>query len=140
MFFGKMTKLSILFGYWQPWFQHYSQGRSSVPRQDSMNELIIKFWKMKLLVVSLINWCQIQSGISACVMSSEYFMRTSLYLVRLKIFEWIKFLRRRLLQLQENWAGRNFITAWRVNSRLIMHARMQRSIWNLQLATDSTFE
>ena len=27
-------------------------------------------------------------------MSSEYFMITSLYLVRLKIFQWIKFLQR----------------------------------------------
>ena len=35
------------------------------------------------------NWRQIQSGISACVMSSEHFTRTSLYLVRLEIFEWI---------------------------------------------------
>ena len=86
------------------------------------------------------NWCQIQSGISACVMSSEYFMRTSLYLVRLEIFEWIKVLRRHLHQFQENGAGRNFITASRVNSRLITHTRMQRSIWNLQLAMDSTFE
>ena len=86
------------------------------------------------------NWCQIQSGISACVMSSEYFTRTSLYLVRLKIFEWIKFLRRHLHQIQENGAGRNFITASRVNSRLITHARVLRSIWNLQLPTDSTFE
>ena len=83
------------------------------------------------------NWCQIQSGISACVMSSEYFTRTSLYLVRLKIFEWIKFLRRHLHQIQENGAGRNFITASRVNSRLITDARVQRSIWNLQLPTDS---
>ena len=86
------------------------------------------------------NWCQIQSGISACVMSSECFTWTSLYLVRLKILEWIKFLRRGLHQIQENWAGRNFITASRVNSRLITHTGMQRSIWNLQLATDSTFE
>ena len=86
------------------------------------------------------NWRQIQSGISACVMSSEYFTRTSLYLVRLEIFEWIKLLRRHLHQFQENGAGRNFITASRVNSRLITHTRMQRSIWNLQLATDSTFE
>ena len=38
------------------------------------------------------NWRQIQSGISACVMSSEHFTRTSLYLVRLEIFEWISFL------------------------------------------------
>ena len=29
------------------------------------------------------NWCQIQSSIPACIMSSEYFTRTSLYLVRL---------------------------------------------------------
>ena len=51
------------------------------------------------------------SGISACVMSSEYFTRTSLYLVRLKVFEWIKFLRIHLHQIQGNGAGRNFITA-----------------------------
>ena len=86
------------------------------------------------------NWCQIQSGISACVMSSEYFTRTSLYLVRLKIFEWIKLLRSHLHQFQENGAGRNFITASRVNSLLITHARVQISIWNLQLAMESTFE
>ena len=73
-------------------------------------------------------------------MSSEYFMRISLYLVRLEIFEWIKLLRRHLHQFQENEAGRNFITASRVNSRLITQARMQTSISNLQLATDSTFE
>ena len=35
------------------------------------------------------NWCQIQIGIPACVMSSEYFTRTSLYLVSLENFEWI---------------------------------------------------
>ena len=78
--------------------------------------------------------------IPVCAMSSEYFTRTSLYLVRLKIFEWIKFLRRHLHQIQGNWAGRNFVTASRVNSRLITHARMQRWIWNFQLPTDSTFE
>ena len=38
----------------------------------------------------------------ACVMSSEYFKRTSLYLVSLKIFEWIKLLRRHLHQTQGN--------------------------------------
>ena len=42
-------------------------------RQDSINELII--WKMNPLVVP------VQSGISGCVMSSEYFTRTSLYLI-----------------------------------------------------------
>ena len=63
---------------------------------------------------------------SACLMSSEYFTRTSLYFVRLEIFEWIKL--RHLHQFQENGAGRNFMTASRVNSRLITQARMQRSI------------
>ena len=48
------------------------------------------------------NWCQIQIGIPAYVMSREYFTRTSLYLARLKIFEWIKILRRHLHQIQGN--------------------------------------
>ena len=34
-------------------------------------------------------------------MGSEYFMRTSLYLVGLKIFEWIKLLQRYLHQFRE---------------------------------------
>ena len=54
--------------------------------QDSINELII--WKKESISGSRI-FCQIQINISACVMSSEYLMRTSLYQVRLKIFEWI---------------------------------------------------
>ena len=45
---------------------------------------------------------------------------------QMKIFEWIKLLRRHLRQIQGNWGGRNFITASRVNSRLITHARMQK--------------
>ena len=66
---------------------------------------------------------------SACVISSEYVTRTSLYLDRLKIFEWMKFLKRHLHQILGNRAGRNFLTASRVNSQLITHARMQRWIW-----------
>ena len=65
-------------------------------------------------------------------MSCEYFTRTSLYLVSLKIFKWIKFVRRHLHQIQ--WVGRNFITASRENSRLITHARMRRKflfVWGL---------
>ena len=58
-------------------------------------------------------------------MSCENSTRTSLYLVRLKIFEWVKFHRRHLHQIQGNLAGRNFVTDWRVNSRLISHSRMQ---------------
>ena len=49
-------------------------------------------------------------------MSSEYFTRTSLYLVRLKTFEWMKFLRRQLHQIQGSWACRNFVTVSRVAS------------------------
>ena len=46
--------------------------------QDSINKLII--WKMNRLVVPV-------TGVkSTCVMISEYFTRTSLYLVRLKIW------------------------------------------------------
>ena len=91
--------------------------------QDSMNWLFEQW--IRLVVVRV-------TGVkSACVMSNEYLTRTSLYLVRLEIFEWIKL--RHLHQFQENGAVRNFITATRVNSRLITHARMQRSIWNLQL-------
>ena len=73
-------------------------------------------------------------------MSSEYFKRTSLHLVRLKIFEWIKCLRRHLHQIQGNWAGRNFVTESHVNSQLITHARMHAEM-NLKSTTTkgSTF-
>ena len=57
--------------------------------QDSINELII--WKMNPLVVPE---------------TSVKFTRTSLYLVRLKIFEWIKL---HLHQIQRNWGGRNVV-------------------------------
>ena len=62
-------------------------------------------------------------------MSSENVTRTSLYSDRLKIFEWMKLLKRHLRQIHGNWAGRNFLTASRFNSLLITHARMQRWIW-----------
>ena len=72
------------------------------------------------------------------VMSSEYFTRASLYLVRLKIFEWVKFHRRHLHQIQGNRAGRNFVTASRMNSRLmITYARIETE---MNLKMDSTFE
>ena len=104
-------------------------GRSSLPQKYSINELII--WKNESVSRSR-NWCQIWIGIPVCVMSSEYFKRTSLHLVRLKIFEWIN---------QGNWAGRNFVTKSRVNSRLITHARMHTEV-NLKSTTanGSTFE
>ena len=46
------------------------------------------------------NWCQIQIGIPARVMSSEYFTRTSLYLVNgLNIFIYIKFRETELVEI-----------------------------------------
>ena len=67
-------------------------------------------------------------------MSSEYFTKTSLHLVRLKIFEWIKCLRRHLHQIQ----GLNFVTESRVNSLLITHARMHTEM-NLKSTTTNGF-
>ena len=63
-------------------------------------------------------------------MSCENSTRTSLYLVRLKIFEWVKFHRKHLHQIQGNFAGRNFVTDPRVNSRLITHARLKSTTIN----------
>ena len=57
-------------------------------------------------------------------MSSEHFKKTSLHLVRLKIFEWIKCLRRHLHQIQGN----------SLRSLRIQECT-QRWIWNLQLRT-----
>ena len=69
-------------------------------------------------------------------MSSEYFKGTSLYLVRLKTFEWIKCLRRHLHQIQGNRACRNFVTKSRVNLRLITPCknahRDESEIYNFQ--------
>ena len=135
---SKMFYAEKLVSYSENSNNYYSQDRSSIP-----SKILLMTWLFKKRNESVscsCNWCQIQLGISACVMSSEYVTRTSLYLDRLKIFEWMKFLKRHLHQIQGNWAGRNFVTASRVNSRLITHARMQRWIWNLQLPMDSTFE
>ena len=49
--------------------------------------------------------------------------------MRLKIFQWMKFYLD-ILQIQENWAGRNFITNSRVYSLLITQAKMQTEINN----------
>ena len=74
----------------------YNQGRSSYTLQDSFRELVTR------------RSIKIQIGIPACVMSSDYITRFSLYLVREKIFEWIKLHRKHLQQIQGNRGGRNF--------------------------------
>ena len=70
-------------------------------------------------------------------MSSENFTRTSLYLVRLKIFEWVKLHKRHLHQIQGNLAGRNFVTALSV----MIHdsLRMENAEINLKSTTTYGF-
>ena len=112
---SKMFYAEKLVSYSENSNNYYSQDRSSIP-----SKILLMTWLFKKRNESVscsCNWCQIQLGISACVMSSEYVTRTSLYLDRLKIFEWVKCLRRPLHQIQENWAVRNFLTASYVNSR-----------------------
>ena len=65
--------------------------------------------------------------------SSEYFTRTSLYLVRLKIFKWVKFHRRHLRQIQGNLAGRNF------ECELTAHHACKNADMNLKSATTNGF-
>ena len=108
--------------------------------QDSVNELII--WKMNpqvipMTIVSNSNW-------HSCMHKEQwnYFKRTSLYLVRLKIFEWIKLLRRHIYQYRETELVEISQLPLLCVSQFITHARMQRRIWNLhvQLQINSTFE
>ena len=119
-------------------FITYSQGRSSVLLKIFTTELII--WKMNLSVVPMTTvkfksafqhaWWAVNILWELLCIWSDW---KSLKLL-------IKLLQRHSHQIQGNWAGKNFITASRVNSRLIAYARMQRWIWNLQLPTVSTFE
>ena len=88
-------------------FQPYVKAGQVWP-QDSINELIA--WKVNSFVVP--------------VPGVEYFTRTSLYLVMLKIFRWIKFLPRHLHQFQGNWGSRNFITASWIHGSLRMNAEI----------------
>ena len=113
---------------WQEPLMCYSQARSD-------SQLIIHWLFEKWIGICLShNQCQIQICIPVCVMDSEYFMITSLYLVRLKIFEWIKLLQRNSHQIPGNRAGRNFITTSCVNSPLITHAECwgESEVYNYQ--------
>ena len=93
------------------------------PGQDSIHELII--WKVNPFVASVtcsryqiafkwsVNfWLQLFS----IRWDGKYFNGWNFYLG--------------ILQIQENWAGRNFITNSRVNSLLITQAKMQTEINN----------
>ena len=83
--------------------------------QDSINELII--WKMNPLVVPE---------------TSVKFTRTSLYLVRLKIFEWIKL---HLHQIQRNWGGRNVV----ISCEFTAHYACKNEEINLKSTTTNGF-
>ena len=99
--------------------------------QDSINELNI--WKMNPLIVP-VTVVKFKLAFLHAQWAVNIFTRTFLYLVRLKIFEWIKLVRRHLHQIQGNWAGRNFVTELRVNSPLITNAEM-----NLKSTTTNRF-
>ena len=63
-------------------------------------------------------------------MIGEFLTTIFKYMMRWKIFQWIKFRFRLILQIKENSAGRNFITNSRVYSLFIVQAKMQTEINN----------
>ena len=87
---------------------------------------------MNRLVVP-VTGVKFKSAIPPCVTSSENFTRTFLYLVILKVFEWIKFLTRHLYQIQGNRAGRNF-----VKSCIACHFTAHYACKNVEMNLKST--
>ena len=63
-------------------------------------------------------------------MIGEFLTTIFKYMMRWKIFQWIKFRFRLILQIKEISAGRNFITNSRVYSLFIVQAKMQTEINN----------
>ena len=81
--------------------------------QDSINELTI--WKMNALVVP-------ETSVKSCTRDEQWIFYENFSVsgqIENLWMDEIKFLRRHLHQVQGNWAGRNFVTESRVNSRLI---------------------
>ena len=68
--------------------------------QDFINEIIILINKA---ISHSHDKCQIEICIPVYEVRNEYFSRTSLYLVRLKIFEWIELLWRHSHKIQGNY-------------------------------------
>ena len=93
------------------------------PGQDSIHELII--WKVNAFVAS-VSWSQYQIAFNWWVSfwlqlfsirwDEKYFNGWNFYLD--------------ILQIQENWGGRNFIANSRLYSLLITQAKMQTEIIN----------
>ena len=105
--------------------------------QDSIYEKLIDSLKNELVSCSC-NWCRIQISIPRCITSSENFTRTFLYLVILKVFEWIKFLRRHLHQIQGNRAGRNFVKSC-IACDFMAHYACKNAEMNLKSTTTNGF-
>ena len=103
----------------------YNQGRSSYTLQDSFRELVTR------------RSIKIQIGIPACVMSSDYITRFSLYLVREKIFEWIKLHRKHLQQIQGNRGGMNFSNC--LLREFTAHYAWKNVLMNLKSKTTNIF-
>ena len=105
---------------------NYSQGRSSVPPKILLINWLFEKWIHESFPLIVSN-----SNRHSCMRNELWIFYENFSVfgrpVRLKIFKWIKFVRRHLHQIQ--WVGRNFITASRENSRLITHARMRRKIF-----------
>ena len=89
-----------------------------------MNWLFEKWICLLLLYLNLYS-------VSNCIqMIGEFLTTIFKYMMRWKIFQWIKFRFRLILQIRENSAGRNFITNSRVYSLFIVQAKMQTEINN----------
>ena len=117
----------------------YSQGRSRVYHPRFYLWKINCFFEKKNESVSCSrDWCQIQISIPPCITSSENFTRTFLYLVILKVFEWIKFLRRHLHQIQGNRAGRNFVKSC-IACDVTAHYTCKNAEMNLKSTTTNRF-
>ena len=101
-----------------------SEGRIIVkPAQDSIYELVI--WKVNPFV-AYVTWGRYQIAFKWSVK-----FRLQLFSIRWDgkyINGWNFYLG--IVQIQENWAGRNFITNSRVYSLLITQAKMQTEINN----------
>ena len=63
-------------------------------------------------------------------MIGEFLTTIFKYMMRWKIFQWMKLRFRLILQIKEISAGRNFITNSRVYSLFIVQAKMQTEINN----------
>ena len=125
----------VYYGGFQKWGLQSRQVKRTP--QGSIKELII--CKMNPFVVPVIS-----AKLKSAFLHAQWAVNISRELLCIwsdwKFFNGLNFLRDVQIKFWEiNLAGRNVLTAWRMNSRPHTQARMQRWIWNLQLPTDLTF-